>query len=192
MSSSEAFVAFYTLLLGLGLAGLLTGFAGVMRRRQLRQVGISGWLLSVLIIFEFLTGWSGATRSFTHADAKVLMLLAGFGTGACYFLASVLIFPEPGEQAWAEGVGVYIADHIRMVALLLLAANVLLVVAEIPSTVAQTARDPFYLWGFYAPYNGAILLCYAAMARWPRHRFTPVSMIVLLVIYGLVTGSSII
>ena len=62
MSQSDAFIAFYTLLLGLGLAALLTGFADVLRRHRLREVGAVGALLSSLIIFEFLTGWSGADR----------------------------------------------------------------------------------------------------------------------------------
>lgn len=64
MNQSAAFIAFYTLLLGLGIAALLTGLADIMRRHRLREVGLVGGLLSVLIIFEFLTGWSGSTRAF--------------------------------------------------------------------------------------------------------------------------------
>ena len=82
MSQVEAFIAFYTLLLGLGLAALLTGFADVLRRHRLREVGAVGGLLSSLIILEFLTGWSGATRAFVNSDAKVLSLLAPFSVNA--------------------------------------------------------------------------------------------------------------
>lgn len=64
MNQSAAFIAFYTLLLGLGIAALLTGLADIMRHHRLREVGLVGGLLSVLIIFEFLTGWSGSTRAF--------------------------------------------------------------------------------------------------------------------------------
>ena len=40
MGQNDAFITFYTLLLGLGIATLLTRFADVLRRARLRDVGI--------------------------------------------------------------------------------------------------------------------------------------------------------
>ncbi len=188
MSQGEAFIAFYTLLLGLGLAALLTGFADVLRRHRLREVGAVGVLLSSLILFEFLTGWSGATRAFANSEAKVLSLLAPFGTGACYFLASVLMFPVPGDLG-ERSVGDYISEQVRTIASLLFAANALLVLAEIPATLSKSAIDPTYFWWFYLPYNAAILGCYAAMIAAPKRQIAIVAMVALLAIYAWITGS---
>ena len=89
MSASDAFITFYTLLLGLGVAALLTGFARVLRRKRLREIGMIGLLLCVLIVFEFLSGWAGALRTFRNVDADIASLVLPFGTGACYFMAEV-------------------------------------------------------------------------------------------------------
>ena len=118
MSPSDAFITFYTLLLGLGLAALLTGFAGILRRKRLRDVGLLGLLLRVLIVFEFLSGWAGALRTFRHADVNIGSLALPFGTGARYFMASVLVFPEPGEIE-TIGVGPYISGQVRTIAFFL-------------------------------------------------------------------------
>lgn len=188
MSQGEAFVAFYTLLLGLGIAALLTGFADVLRRHRLREVGAVGALLSSLIMFEFLTGWSGATRAFANSEAKVLSLLAPFGTGACYFLAAVLMFPVPGELT-ERSFRDYVVGQVRTIALLLFTANALLVLAEIPSTMSRSAIDSRYFWWFYLPYNASILACYAVMIALPRRPIAIAAMMALLTIYAWITGS---
>ena len=188
MSEGDAFIAFYTLLLGLGLAALLTGFADVLRRHRLREVGAIGALLSTLIIFEFLTGWSGADQ-FVHSNANVVSLLPAFGTGACYFLASVLIFPVPGELG-ERSIRDYVAGQVRTIASLLFAANALLVLAEIPSVLSKSAINPLYFWWFYLPYNASILGCYAVMIAVPRRPVAIAAMAALLALYAWVTGSA--
>ena len=162
MSPSDAFITFYTLLLGLGLAALLTGFAGVLRRKRLRDVGILGLLLCMLIIFEFLSGWAGALRTFRHADVNIASLALPFGTGACYFMASVLVFPEPGEID-TVGVGPYISGQVRTIAFFLFTANLMLIGAEFPYVRATFVANPTHIWFFYLPYNGAILACYGIL-----------------------------
>ena len=147
-----------------------------------------GALLSSLIIFEFLTGWSGATRAFANSEAKVLSLLTPFGTGACYFLASVLMVPVPGEIG-ERSFRDYVGDQVRTIALLLFTANSLLVLAEIPSTMSRSAIDPLYFWWFYLPYNAAILGCYAVMIAAPRRAIAIAAMVALLAIYAWITGS---
>lgn len=97
MNQVDAFLAFYTLLLGLGVAALLIGFAGRMRQHRSREIGWPGALLAILIVFEFLSAWSGASRNFRAADAHIAGLVLPLGTGACYFVAAILLFPDPGE-----------------------------------------------------------------------------------------------
>jgi hypothetical protein len=186
MSPSDAFITFYTLLLGLGLAALLTGFAGVLRRKRLRDVGVLGLLLCTLIVFEFLSGWAGALRTFRHADVNIASLALPFGTGACYFMASVLVFPEPGEIE-TVGVGPYICGQLRTIAFFLFTANLMLIGAEFPFVRATFATDPARIWFFYLPYNGAILACYAILMSVRSRPIAIGAMGALIAVYAWVT-----
>ena len=191
MSPSDAFITFYTLLLGLGVAALLTGFAGILRRKQLRDVGIAGLLLCILIVFEFLSGWAGALRTFRNVDVDIASLALPFGTGACYFMASVLIFPEPGEIETA-GVGAYIFDQMPTIAFFLFAANLMLVGAEFPHERAVFASDPGHILRFYVPYNAAILVAYGVMMVVRSRRIALVAMTTLVLVYTWVTAARLI
>ena len=186
MSPSDAFITFYTLLLGLGLAALLRGFAGILRRKRLRDVGLPGLLLCVLIVFEFLSGWAGALRTFRHADVNIASLALPFGTGACYFMASVLVFPEPGEIE-TVGVGSYISGQVRTIAFFLFAANLMLIGAELPYVRATFATNPARIWFFYLPYNGVILACYAILMAVRSRRIAIAAMALLIGVYAWVT-----
>jgi hypothetical protein len=186
MSPSDAFITFYTLLLGLGVAALLTGFAGILRRKRLRDVGVLGVLLCVLIVFEFLSGWAGALRTFRHEDVNIASLALPFGTGACYFMASVLMFPEPGEIE-TVGVGPYISGQIRTIAFFLFVANLLLIGAEFPYARATFYTNPARIWFFYLPYNGAILACYGVLMAVRSRRVAITAMAALIAVYAWVT-----
>jgi hypothetical protein len=191
VSPSDAFITFYTLLLGLGVAALLTGFAGVLRRKQLRDVGILGLLLCILIVFEFLSGWAGALRTFRSVDVNIASLALPFGTGACYYMASVLMFPEPAE---VENVSVsaYISGQVRTIAFFLFAANLMLVGAEFPHERAAFVIDPTHIWLFYLPYNASILACYGIMMRTGSRRIVIAAMIALILVYTWVTVAQLI
>jgi hypothetical protein len=186
MSPSDAFITFYTLLLGLGLAALLTGFAAILRRKLLREVGVLGLLLCVLIVFEFLSGWAGALRTFQHVNVNIASLALPFGTGACYFMAAVLVFPEPGE---IESVGVarYISAQVRTIAFFLFAANLMLIGAEFSYVRATFATNPARIWFFYLPYNGAILACYAILMAIRSRTIAICAMASLVCVYAWVT-----
>jgi hypothetical protein len=186
MSPSDAFITFYTLLLGLGLAALLTGFAGILRRNRLRDVGLLGFLLCVLIVFEFLSGWAGALRTFSHANVNIASLALPFGTGACYFMASVLVFPEPSEIETA-GVGPYISGQVRTIAFFLFAANLMLIGAEFSYVRATLATEPARIWSFYVPYNGAILAGYAVLMAVRSRKIAIAAMVMLIAVYAWVT-----
>lgn len=186
MSASDAFITFYTLLLGLGVAALLTGFAGVLRRKRLREIGMIGLLLCVLIVFEFLSGWAGALRTFRNVDADIASLVLPFGTGACYFMASVLIFPEPGDIE-EMGVGSYISGQVRTIAAFLFVANLMLIGAELPHERAVFETDPAHIWLFYVPYNAAILACYGVMMATRSRSIAICAMVTLIFVYAYVT-----
>ena len=187
MSSAEAFFAFFTLLLGLGLASLLSRFADLLRHLRLRDIGAVPLLLAVLIVFEFLSGWAGAARSFGSVEINIASLSLPFLIGGCYFLASVLVFPEPQELGDRD-VHDYVASQLPKIAFFLFAANIFLIIAEMPAIWERAAREPGY-WAFYVPYNGAILASYVVMMAVRARRVTTAAMIALLLIYLTVTLS---
>ena len=183
MTNGEAYSAFYTLLLGLGVAAMLTGLADVMRRKALREIGVNGWLLLVLILFEFLTGWVSSAGAMTLDEgAWAGALLLPFLTGACYFLVAVLLFPDAERRA-GGGMSDYIANQTRTIALLLLAANTFLLTAEADHFRDQFANNAVRFWTFLLPYNAAILIAYAAIAGWPRRRIATIAMAALALVY---------
>ena len=186
MGQNDAFITFYTLLLGLGIATLLTRFADVLRRARLRDVGLVGLLLAILIVFEFLSGWAGAYRTFESVRVDIAALALPFATGACYFMASVLLLPEAGEVEPSD-IDAYVSAQVPRIAFFLFMANVLLVGAEVPFVVARTSAEPRYLWSFYLPYNTSILLAYAAMMATRRRGLRIAAMLALILVYAWVT-----
>ena len=187
MTTAEAYAAFYTLLLGLGMAAMLTGLADVIRRKEVREIGLPGGLLLVLILFEFLTGWIAAPGSLATNNAiSSGSLVLPFLTGSCYFLAAVLLFPD-AEARERGGLRAYIADQTRIIALLLMVANACLVLAETDYAIDQFVNRNARFWAVYLPFNATILLAYGVVALWPRRRIATIAMAVLLVVYTLFT-----
>ncbi|MEO7564495.1 MAG: hypothetical protein ABIR63_08265 [Sphingomicrobium sp.] len=186
MTQSQSFITFYTLLLGLGLAVLLTGVANFVRHKRVGEAGPLTILLTVLIVFEFLSGWAGADNSFNQVNADIATLLLPFGTGACYFIAAVLMFPGANETE-ATALETYVTEQSRTIALLLFVANALLICAEYGAVRQRFASDPAYFWQFYLPYNGAILACYAVATESRARRVQLGALTVLLAVYLWVT-----
>lgn len=166
---------------------LLTGVANVFRYRRVREAGPLTVLLTILIIFEFLSGWAGADNSFNRVNADIATLLLPFGIGACYFVAAVLMFPDAGETQGAS-IEDYVSGQVRTIAVLLLIANALLLWAENDAIRFKAATNPSF-WSFYLPYNGAILGCYALAAATRARRVQIAALAVLVIVYLGVTIS---
>ena len=152
----------------------------------MRDVGLIGLLLGTLIVFEFLSGWAGAYRTFESVRVDIAALALPFATGACYFMASVLLLPEAGEVEPGD-IDAYVSAQVPRIAFFLFMANVLLVGAELPFVVARTSAEPRYLWSFYLPYNTSILLAYAAMMATRRRGLRIAAMLALILVYAWVT-----
>lgn len=101
-------------------------------------------------------------------------------------MASVLMFPEPADLETAS-VGSYIAGEVRTIAFFLFAANLMLVAAEFPHVREVLHTNPAHNWGFYLPYNAAILACYAVMMATRSRAVVIAAMAALLLVYAWVT-----
>ena len=101
-------------------------------------------------------------------------------------MASVLIFPEPGDIE-EMGVGSYISGQVRTIAAFLFVANLMLIGAELPHERAVFETDPAHIWLFYVPYNAAILACYGVMMATRSRSIAICAMVTLIFVYAYVT-----
>ena len=154
MTEFEFFFAFYGLILGLAVAELLNGLAGVVRARRLRHVGVQTALLATFTLLAVVATWLDAWRSLRDVRLAMGDLALPFGIGALYYLAAVSVFPKDVE-AWAS-LDDYFAERKRYVVLMLLAAEILLTATFADSIRETFVTDPARFWSWTAPYNVAI------------------------------------
>lgn len=145
------FFAFYGLILGLGVAELLSGFAGIVRAHALKkleaQTALVALLTFVLIVATWVDTWT-MDRSITldFADLLSPILLATF-----YYLAAAVIFPrDPGQFPHLRA---YFAARRKFVIGMLFAAELVDVLANRNYFVDSYLHRPGVFWGYLVPYN---------------------------------------
>jgi hypothetical protein len=150
----EFFFAFYGLILGLAVAELLNGVAGLVRAQRVRRVGLQTALLAAFVMLVVIATWLDAWKTLRDVRLALSDLALPFGIGALYYLAAVTVFPKDVER-W-ESLDDYFAERKRYVAGLLLAAEVLLsaTFGDVFSDVFRT--NPVRFWTWLVPYNIAI------------------------------------
>jgi hypothetical protein len=155
------FFAFYGLILGLAVAELLGGFAGMVRAHALKKLEAQTALLALLTFVLICATWVDAftmSRSITldFSNLWAPILLATF-----YYLAAAVIFPrDPGQYAHLRA---YFAARRRFVIGMLIAAEMVDHVANYSWDVDQHVHDPAHFWGWVVPYNVAIDGCFIAL-----------------------------
>jgi hypothetical protein len=164
----EFFFAFYGLILGLAVAELLNGVAGVVRARRVRKVGLRTVLMAVFTLMALMATWLDAWRSLREVRLAFSDLALPFGIGGLYYLAAVVIFPKDVE-AW-ETLDAYYDERKRYVAALLLGAETLLTATFIDIAVEGYRTNPANFWSWFVPYNlaihGGLLALVFTRRRW--------------------------
>lgn len=161
MDRFSFFFAFYGLMLGLGVAELLSGFAGMVRAHALKkleaQTALTALLTFVLIVATWVDTWT-MERSITlsFGDLWAPILLATF-----YYLAAAVIFPRDPRQY--SHLRAYFAARRKFVIGMLFAAELVDLYANRAWFVENRAHDPGFFWGWLIPYNVAIKGCFLAL-----------------------------
>lgn len=155
------FFAFYGLILGLAVAELLGGFAGMVRAHALRkleaQTALTALLTFVLIIATWVDTFT-MSRSITlnFGDLWAPILLATF-----YYLAAAVVFPrEAGQYAHLHA---YFAARKRFVVGMLFVAELVDHVTNYGWMMDNYQHNPAKFWGWIIPYNIAIDGCMLAL-----------------------------
>lgn len=155
------FFAFYGLILGLAVAELLSGFAGMVRAHALRKLEPQTALIALLTFIIICATWVDAwnmERSITlnFGDLWAPILLATF-----YYLAAAVIFPREREQY--SHLRAYFAARRKFVVGLLFAAEIVDTVANLDFFTDAYVHRPGFFWGWQLPYNAAIKGCFLAL-----------------------------
>jgi hypothetical protein len=155
------FFAFYGLILGLAVAELLGGFAGMVRAHALKklepQTALTALLTFVLIIATWVDTFT-MSRSITlnFSDLWAPILLATF-----YYLGAAVVFPrEVGQYAHLRA---YFAARKRFVIGMLFAAEMVDHVTNYGWMMDNFQHNPAKFWGWIIPYNIAIDGCMLAL-----------------------------
>jgi len=147
------------LILGLAVAELLGGFAGMVRSKALKQLEPQTALLALLAFVIICATWIDAWQSERTVTLDFAGLWAPILIGTCYYLAAAVIFPR-GAESYA-GLGTYYAERKGFVVLMLVLAELLISVTYRTVYADLLSHRPAVFWLWQVPYKIAILGGYA-------------------------------
>jgi hypothetical protein len=128
MSQFEFFMAFYGLLLGLGVAELLGGFANLLRQKSAPRLGLVTPLIGAIVLVEMLANFIDAWVKFQDINIALSSLLVPTLIGLIYFVIAVIVIPRDPTE-W-DSLDDYMALRRRWIVGLLILANMLIASME--------------------------------------------------------------
>lgn len=154
MDQFSFFFAFYGLILGLAVAELLSGFAGMVRAHALKkldaQTALAALLTFVLIVATWVdTFFMDRAITLSFSDLWPPILLATF-----YYLAAAVIFPRDPRQF--SHLRAYFAARRKFIIGMLFAAELVDFYANRNWLMDRYYHNPAAFWGWSVPYNFAI------------------------------------
>lgn len=102
MSAFEYVFAFYSLVLGLAAAEVMSGFAEMWRDRRRIQIGISTPLMALCLMLGVMNAWISfwARREMLEVGGEIMVITVL--TALPYVFVSRLLFPRAGESISLE------------------------------------------------------------------------------------------
>jgi hypothetical protein len=168
MSQFEFFLAFYSLMLGLGVAQLLGGFGNLLRETPTPRLGLIMPLLGLQLLLELLSNFVYAWHKFDSIPITLPGLVLPTLIGVAYYLAATIITPANfGELQTLDD---YFDRRQRWIVGLMLAANILVeaIALQHPERTIGAGGDGNYVrlaltlaWLF-----GSYLILLLSRRRW--------------------------
>lgn len=149
MSAFEFFFGFYSLILGLAVVEVVSGFSKALRSGRPVRLGYCTPLLAVFILLDLVQFWNDTWSGYPNVEINAAVLTIALGTASIYYLAASLIFPDLAED-WSDIDGYY-DRHKRQVIGASIAANliaglILPVVAGLQEQVRQSDSGGFLIF----------------------------------------------
>lgn len=129
MNAFNFFFSFYGLVLGLSVAVMATGAARAFKHHKTVPVGWKTPMLAIFAALDIATFWDAAWTNFTTVQYSYGLLIAGLVVATIYFIATSLIFPEPGDPV--QDLDAHFWANKRAVMLLLVLANLLMLIGTV-------------------------------------------------------------
>jgi hypothetical protein len=179
LDSFTYFIAFYSLILGLGLTELLGGFAHMARAKALRKLEPQTALLALFILVDICSTWIDSWVSLKQVTVDLAGLWAPVLIAICLYLAASVVFPH--DDADHERLAEYYRERKPFVFAMLLAVETLIHVTYLPIFEERIAHRPEVFWLWTVPYNLAIEATMVALI-FLRSRRANIALLVLLVL----------
>ena len=119
MSGFEFLFSFYSLLLGLAVANVATGFADIWRGRKDTVVGTATVLLGILILFSAAQQWMSFWRGRDSLTMGPWQILVSIGVALPFVFISRAMLPRE-QDAWQSLDDYYMAHSRVLLAVLLI------------------------------------------------------------------------
>lgn len=167
MSKFEFFMTFYGLLLGLGVAELLLGFANLLRERTRPPLGLLTPLLGVAVFLQIMATFLDAWGKLQNIEMTIVGLGLPTLIGVSFFFLATIVVPRDAAE-WG-GLDSYFHANRRWTIGLLLLINFLIIGYEVPHVRVLVENGA---WTSFARYlvSNAILLALLAGALLLRPR----------------------
>jgi len=157
MQNLDAFnfvFSLYSLLMGLGLAVILSGFAQVLKRRPRVSMGWLTALLGIFILLDITSFWAGAWRAREWFAAEYGYLFISLVVTGLYYFAASMAFPDPDEAESQEDFDAHFWANRRPILIAVLFCNLAVFAWQ---DVVEFADLPV-TWWFGVPIYFALLI----------------------------------
>jgi hypothetical protein len=154
MSSFEFIFTLFGLVLGLALAEVLGGFARAVKRHGPARLGLLIPVTSLFLLYEIIDFWMNAWNVREAVPVATESLLVCVVIAGLYYFASVLVWPEEGDEAWEDLDGWALA-HKRQLLLSVFGSNFVTFGGLLAIGVIKLQPS---LFGWMLPYFGLISL----------------------------------
>ena len=152
---------FYGLLLGLAVAELLSGFAGLARRFRIRDIDGLIKVLAGYVFLDICSIWIDAFNTLKGADLNLRDLFPPIMVATFLFLAAAMTFPREGDEA--ADIKQYFHRRKGFVAAMLIGAELSLTITFIPRYQLALLDRPMEFWLWHVPYKLAIVASFIAL-----------------------------
>jgi|GEM_PF-3331767 len=168
MSKFEFFLAFYGLLLGIGLAELLLGFGKLIRARTRPKIGLLTPALGVLVFLQIIVSLIDAWLRLQGLRIDLVDMAIPTLIGIAYFLSAVTVVPD-GHDEW-ENLDDYFFARRMWTLGPVIAVFGLTIAIEIPSTLRMVEHASWMSFGNYVALNltSLMALLTALLVKHPR------------------------
>jgi hypothetical protein len=167
MSQFEFFMTFYGLLLGLGVAELMLGFANLLRTKVRPKLGLLTPLLGATIFLQAMATFMDAWLKLQDIALNFRGLAIPTLIGICFFVLGIIVVPRD-LQEW-DSLDDYFRATRKWSLGLLLAVNLLIIGYEFPliQKLAVAGKEWNVAWYVFINAGLLAMLATALFAR-PR------------------------